>query len=64
MGGGVASVGSVGGSTGLGVVRVGTALCQWVVRVVLLCRWVVSRTSPTVQVGSVVVSRRRGSKRY
>ena len=45
-------MGSVVGSTGLGVVRVGTALDQWVVRVVLLCRWVVSRTSPSVQVGT------------
>ena len=31
----MASVGSVGRGTGLGVVRVGTVLCQWVVRVVL-----------------------------
>ena len=29
------------GSTGLGVVRVGTVLCQWVVRVVLYQRWCV-----------------------
>ena len=41
-GGGVTSVGSVVGSTGLGVVRVGTVLCQWVVRV-----------GTTMQVGSV-----------
>jgi len=41
-GGGVVSGGSVGRGTGLGVVRVGTALCQWVVRV-----------GTTMQVGSV-----------
>ena len=34
-------MGSVVGSTGLGVVRVGTVLCQWVVRVVLYQRWCV-----------------------
>jgi len=57
----VVSGGSVGRGTGLGVVRVGTVLCQWVVRVVLgttpgdsavvlLCRWVVSTRRAAKQV--------------